>query len=150
MIDPRAAIDSSAEIDENVTIGPFTVIGPNVRIAGGTDIGPHVVINGETSIGRDNRIYQFASIGEEPQDKKYAGEPTRLEIGERNRIREFTTIHRGTAQDNSLTRIGSDNLLILETRIFKTDFFLEFIFRCVLRNQCIPDNKFQFINRLHI
>jgi UDP-N-acetylglucosamine acyltransferase len=117
MIDPRAAIDSSAEIDENVKIGPFTVIGPNVRIAAGTDIGPHVVINGETSIGRDNRIYQFASIGEEPQDKKYAGEPTRLEIGERNRIREFTTIHRGTAQDNSLTRIGSDNLLMAYTHV---------------------------------
>lgn len=117
MIDPRAAVDPSADIDEGVSIGPFAVIGANVNIGAGTVIGPHVVINGPCAIGRDNRIYQFASIGEDPQDMKYAGEATRLEIGDRNRIREFATIHRGTVQDESLTRIGSDNVLMAYTHI---------------------------------
>jgi len=117
MIDPRAAIDPKAELDEGVSVGPFSVIGAGVRVASGTVIGPHVVINGDTSIGHDNRIYQFSSIGEDPQDKKYAGEPTRLEIGDRNQIREFTTIHRGTVQDEGLTRIGSDNLLMAYTHV---------------------------------
>ena len=117
MIDPRAAIDPKAELDQDVTVGPFSVIGPGVRVAAGTEIGSHVVIRGETSIGRDNRIFQFASVGEDPQDKKYAGERTRLEIGDRNQIREFTTIHRGTIQDEGLTRIGSDNLLMAYTHV---------------------------------
>lgn len=117
MIDPRAAIDPGAEIDEGVSIGPFAVIGDGVQIASGTEIGPHVVIRGETRIGHDNRIFQFASIGEDPQDKKYAGETTRLEIGDRNRIREFTTINRGTVQDGGVTRIGDDNLLMAYTHI---------------------------------
>jgi len=117
MIDPRAAIDPKAELDQDVTVGPFSVIGPGVRVAAGTEIGSHVVIRGETSIGRDNRIFQFASVGEDPQDKKYAGEQTRLEIGDRNQIREFTTIHRGTIQDEGLTRIGSDNLLMAYTHV---------------------------------
>jgi UDP-N-acetylglucosamine acyltransferase len=117
LIDSRAAVDPKAQLAENVTVGPFAVIGPDVVIGAGTHIGPHVVINGPCVIGRDNRIYQFASIGEDPQDKKYAGEPTRLEIGDRNRIREFTTIHRGTIQDESLTRIGSDNLLMAYTHV---------------------------------
>ena len=107
MIDPRAAVDPAAEIEEGVSIGPFCVIGPHVRIGKGTTIGPHVVINGPCKIGCDNRIYQFASIGEDPQDKKYAGEQTSLEIGDRNRIREFVTIHRGTVQDEAVTRIGT-------------------------------------------
>ena len=85
-------------------VGPFAVIGAGVQIGKGTEIGPHVVIRGPCRIGRDNRIFQFASIGEDPQDKKYAGEETRLEIGDRNKIREFTTIHRGTVQDESLDR----------------------------------------------
>lgn len=117
MIDPRAAIDPKAELDQDVTVGPFSVIGPGVRVAAGTEIGSHVVIRGETRIGRDNRIFQFASVGEDPQDKKYAGEQTRLEIGDRNQIREFTTIHRGTIQDEGLTRIGSDNLLMAYTHV---------------------------------
>ena len=117
MIDPRAAIDPKAELDEGVIVGPFSVIGAGVRIAAGTEIGPHVVIRGETTIGRDNRIFQFASIGEDPQDKKYAGEPTRLEIGDRNQIREFTSIHRGTVQDEGITRIGNDNLLMAYTHV---------------------------------
>ncbi len=117
MIDARAAIDPKAELDEGVSVGPFSVIGAGVRIAAGTEIGPHVVIRGETSIGRENRIFQFASIGEDPQDKKYAGEPTRLEIGDRNQIREFTSIHRGTVQDEGITRIGNDNLLMAYTHV---------------------------------
>lgn len=117
MIDSRAAIDPQAEIDEGVTIGPFSVIGAGVQIAAGTEIGPHVVIRGETRIGRDNKIFQFASVGEDPQDKKYDGETTRLEIGDRNRIREFCTINRGTVQDGGITRIGDDNLLMAYTHV---------------------------------
>ncbi|VAX09695.1 Acyl-[acyl-carrier-protein]--UDP-N-acetylglucosamine O-acyltransferase [hydrothermal vent metagenome] len=116
-IDPRSAIDPAAELDENVTVGPFAVIGPDVKIGRGTKIGPHTVINGPTVIGVDNHIFQFASVGEDPQDKKYAGEKTRLEIGDRNQIREFTTVHRGTAQDAIVTRIGNDNLLMAYTHV---------------------------------
>lgn len=117
MIDPRAVIDASAELDEDVSVGPFSVIGPGVKIARGTVVGPHVVIKGPARIGRDNRVFQFASVGEDPQDKKYAGEETFLEIGDRNQIREFTTIHRGTVQDAALTRIGDDNLLMAYTHV---------------------------------
>ena len=116
-IDPRAAVDPAAELDEGVTVGPFSVIGPDVKIGRGTTIGPHTVIHGPTTIGADNKIFQFASIGEDPQDKKYAGEVTRLEIGDRNQIREFTTIHRGTVQDAVVTRIGNDNLLMAYTHV---------------------------------
>jgi UDP-N-acetylglucosamine acyltransferase len=112
VIDPRAAIDPAAELDEAVSVGPFSVIGAGVQIGAGTEIGPHAVIKGPTTIGRDNRIFQFASVGEDPQDKKYAGESTRLEIGDRNTIREFVTVHRGTVQDEGVTRIGNDNLLM--------------------------------------
>lgn len=112
MIDPRAVIDPSAQLDEGVSIGPFTVIGSGVSVGRGTRIGPHCVINGPTRIGRDNRIFQFASVGEDPQDKKYDGEETYLEIGDNNVIREFSTINRGTAQDAGATRIGNDNLLM--------------------------------------
>ena len=108
-VDPHAIVDPSATIADDVTIGPFSVIGPEVEIGAGTWIGPHVVINGPTRIGRDNRIFQFASIGEIPQDKKYAGERTRLEIGDRNTIREYVTINRGTEQGGGVTRVGSDN-----------------------------------------
>ncbi|MCB1762593.1 MAG: acyl-[acyl-carrier-protein]--UDP-N-acetylglucosamine O-acyltransferase, partial [Gammaproteobacteria bacterium] len=89
MIDPSAAVDPKAEIDEGVEIGPFSVIGPGVKIGAGTSVAAHAVIKGPTEIGRGNRIFQFASIGEDPQDLKYAGEPTRLEIGDRNVFREF-------------------------------------------------------------
>ncbi len=117
MIDPRAVIDPSARLGAGVSVGPFAVIGAGVEIGEGSRIGPHVVINGPCRIGRDNRIFQFASVGEDPQDKKYAGEPTALEIGDRNSIREFTTIHRGTVQDEGVTRIGSDNLLMAYTHV---------------------------------
>ena len=112
MIDPRAVVDPAAEVDEGVSIGPFSVIGPGVSIGSGTWVGPHVVIRGNCRIGRENRIYQFASIAEDPQDKKYANEETFLEIGDRNTIREYVTIHRGTAQDVSLTKVVNDNLLM--------------------------------------
>lgn len=117
MIDPRAVIDPAAELDEGVTIGPFSIIGAGVQVGAGTEIGPHAVIKGPTRIGRDNHIFQFTSVGEDPQDKKYAAEPTRLEIGDRNTIREFSTIHRGTVQDQSLTSIGDDNLLMAYTHV---------------------------------
>ncbi len=118
VIDSRAVIDPSAQIDEGVSIGPFSVIGAGVKIGKGTEIRSHVVINGPCTIGCDNLIYQFASIGEDPQDKKYERhEQTFLEIGDRNKIREFVTIHRGTTQDESLTTIGSDNLLMAYAHI---------------------------------
>jgi UDP-N-acetylglucosamine acyltransferase len=117
LIDQRAVIDPAAELDEGVEVGPFAVIGPHVQVGKGTRIGPHAVIHGPTSIGRDNHIFQFASVGEAPQDKKYAGEATRLEIGDRNVIREFTTVHRGTVQDEGITRIGNDNLLMAYTHV---------------------------------
>tara|TARA_R110002074_G_scaffold402342_1_gene608124 strand:+ start:64670 stop:65440 length:771 start_codon:yes stop_codon:yes gene_type:complete len=117
MIHPTAIIDPSSSVDENVKIGPYTVIGANVSIGTGTIIGPHVTINGTTTIGKNNHIYQFSSIGEDPQDKKYAGDLSYLEIGDNNVIREFTTIHRGTIQDNNTTIIGSDNLFMAYTHV---------------------------------
>ena len=117
MIDPRAAIDPAAELDEGVKVGPFSVIGAGVQIGKGTEIGSHVVIKGPTTIGCDNRIFQFASVGEDPQDLKYDGEATRLEIGDRNRIREYVTLHRGTVQDEGVTSIGSDNLFMAYAHI---------------------------------
>lgn len=112
MIDARAVVSPHAEIAPGVEIGPFSVIGPEVSIGAGTWIGPHVVINGPAHIGADNKIFQFASVGEVPQDKKYRGEVTRLEIGDRNVIREFVTINRGTLQGGGVTRIGDGNLFM--------------------------------------
>jgi len=117
LIHATAVIDAAAELAADVTIGPYSVIGPDVTIGAGTEIGPHVVINGPTRIGRENRIFQFASIGEAPQDKKYAGEPTWLEIGDRNTIREFVTLNRGTVQDEGVTRIGDDNWIMAYVHI---------------------------------
>jgi UDP-N-acetylglucosamine acyltransferase len=117
VIDPRAVVDPSARLASDVTVGPFSIIGAEVEIDAGTWIGPHVVIQGPTRIGRDNRIFQFASLGEMPQDKKYGGEPTRLEIGDRNTIREFVTINRGTVQDAACTRLGDDNWIMAYVHI---------------------------------
>jgi UDP-N-acetylglucosamine acyltransferase len=117
LIDPTAVIDPGAQLGSGVSIGPYSIIGPDVVIGSGSVIGPHVVINGPTSIGRDNRIFQFASIGDAPQDKKYAGEPTRLEIGDRNTIREFVTINRGTVQDEGVTVLGNDNWIMAYVHI---------------------------------
>lgn len=112
MIHETAIIDPKARIGQNVTIGPWTWIGPDVEIGDECVIGSHVVVRGPTRIGRQNRIFQFSSIGEDCQDKKYNGEPTELVVGDRNVFRECTTIHRGTIQDQSLTQIGSDNLFM--------------------------------------
>ncbi len=112
MIDARAVIDPGAKIHETVQIGPFSVIGANVEIGAGTVIGPHVVIEGPTTIGENNQIFQFASIGAMPQDKKFAGEMTRLEVGNNNIIREFCTFNRGTTQGGGVTRVGNDNLFM--------------------------------------
>lgn len=116
-IHPTAIVDANARLEPGVEIGPYAIVGADVEIGSGTRIGPHATIVGPTRIGRDNRIFQFASVGEDPQDKKYAGEITRLEIGDRNRIREYVTIHRGTVQDRGVTSIGSDNLLMAYTHV---------------------------------
>lgn len=112
MIHPTAIIDPKAELAEGVSVGPYSVIGAHVRVGEGTAVGPHVVIRGPGVVGKSNRIYQFASVGEDPQDKKYQQEVTHFEIGDRNVIREYCTIHRGTKQDKGITRVGSDNLLM--------------------------------------
>lgn len=117
MIDSRALVDASAKIAPDVEVGPWSIIGPDVEIGEGTVIGPHVVVRGPSRIGRHNRIFQFASVGEECQDKKYAGEPTRLEVGDHNVFREGVTVHRGTIQDQGLTRIGSHNLFMANTHV---------------------------------
>jgi UDP-N-acetylglucosamine acyltransferase len=117
VIDPRAVISPGASLAADVEVGAFSVIGPDVVIGTGTVIGPHVVVAGHTRIGAGNRIFQFASIGDAPQDKKYKGEPTRLEIGDRNVFREFTTVNRGTTHDKGVTRVGSDNLFMAYTHV---------------------------------
>jgi len=117
MIDPRAVISPHAQIAADVQIGPFTVIGADVVIGAGTWIGPHAVINGPTRIGIDNKIFQFASLGDAPQDKKYKGEPTLLEIGDRNVFRESVTVNRGTTHDKGVTHIGNDNLLMAYSHV---------------------------------
>ncbi len=116
-IHPTALVDSHAELADNVTVGPYTVIGPHVRIGAGSSIGAHCVVDGHTSIGSDNSIFQFASIGAAPQDKKYAGEPTRLEIGNSNTIREFVTINTGTVQGGGLTALGDENWIMAYVHI---------------------------------
>lgn len=117
MIDKTAIIDPSAKLAKNVSVGAYSIIGPEVEIGEGTWIGPHVVIQGPARMGRDNKIFQFSSLGEIPQDLKFHGEKTCLEIGDRNVIREFCTFNRGTAQDKSITRIGNDNLFMAYVHI---------------------------------
>lgn len=141
MIDSRAVINPKAELAEDVKVGPFSIIGPDVQIDAGTEIGPHVVIKGPTSIGRDNQIYQFTSIGEDPQDKKYADEVTRLEIGDRNVIREFCTMHRGTLQDQGLTKIGDDNLFMAYTHVAHD---------CVIGDHVIMANGASIAGHVHV
>jgi UDP-N-acetylglucosamine acyltransferase len=116
-IHPTAVIEPGAQLGETVSVGPYTVIRSAVRVDEGTTIGPHCVIEGHTTIGRDNRILQFCSLGAVPQDKKYAGEPTRLEIGDRNTIREFCTFNTGTVQDVGVTRVGDDNWIMAYVHI---------------------------------
>jgi UDP-N-acetylglucosamine acyltransferase len=117
LIDTRAVISPRAQLGEGVRVGPFAVIGPDVVIGARTTVGAHAVIEGPTRIGQDNQIFQFASIGAAPQDKKYQGEPTQLAIGDRNVFREFCTMHRGTAQGRGLTSIGSDCLFMAYSHV---------------------------------
>jgi UDP-N-acetylglucosamine acyltransferase len=116
-IHATAIIAKEACLDSTVEVGAYSIIGPHVQIGSGTKIGPHVVLEGHTKIGSDNKFFQFSSIGAAPQDKKYAGEPTLLEIGDRNTIREFCTFNLGTVQDGGITRIGSDNLMMAYVHI---------------------------------
>lgn len=141
MIDPRAVVDPSAQLAPDVTVGPYSIIGADVEIAAGTWIGPHVVIQGPTRIGRENKIYQFSSIGDAPQDKKYGGERTRLEIGDRNTIREFVTINRGTVQDAGLTRLGDDNWIMAYVHVAHD---------CVIGNRTIFANGASLAGHVHI
>jgi UDP-N-acetylglucosamine acyltransferase len=117
VIDSHAIVSPQAELAADVTVGPFSVIGPQVRIGPGTAVGPHVVIIGPTTIGAGNKIHQFASLGDAPQDKKYGGEPTRLEIGDRNVFRENCTVNRGTIHDRGVTRVGDDNLFMASSHV---------------------------------
>ncbi len=116
-IHSTAIVDPQARLAADVTVGPYSIIGADVEIGPATQVGPHVVIAGHTRIGSRNRIYQFCSIGEAPQDKKYNGEPTRLEIGDDNTIREFCTLNRGTAQDAGVTRVGNHNWIMAYVHI---------------------------------
>ena len=141
MIHPTVIIDPSAQIANNVTIGPWTVIGPDVEIGEGTEISSHVVIKGPTKIGKNNRIFQFCTIGEDCQDKKFKGEPTRLEIGDDNIFREACTVHRGTTQDNSLTKIGSHNLFMVNVHIAHD---------VMLADNCILANDTNIAGHVHI
>jgi len=135
VIDPRAVVDSSAKIDSSVSIGAYAIIGADVEIGRGTRIEPHAVIKGPTIIGADNHIFQFASIGDDPQDKKYAGERTKLVIGDRNTIREFVTLNRGTVQDAGVTTIGSDNWIMAY---------------CHVAHDCVVGNNTIFANNASI
>jgi len=131
LIDPRAIVSPDAEIAEGVEIGPFSVIGPGVRIGAGSWIGPHAVVNGPTTLGRDNKVFQFASIGDAPQDRKYAGEPTQLIVGDRNVFREFCSINRGTAGGRRETRIADDCLFMAYSHVAHD---------CIIGSHCIMSN----------
>jgi UDP-N-acetylglucosamine acyltransferase len=140
-IHPTAIVDPAARLEDDVEIGAYTLIGPDVSIGAGTHVGPHVVIDGITQIGRENTIYQFSSIGAPPQDKKYAGEPTRLEIGDRNTIREFCTFNRGTAQDVGVTRLGNDNWIMA---------YVHLAHDCQIGSHTIFANNAQLAGHVHV
>lgn len=141
LIHPTAIVDANAELDDTVEIGPYSVIGPHVRIGARTKVGPHVVIDGHTTIGCDNTFFQFSSIGGAPQDKKYAGEATRLEIGDRNLIREFCTFNLGTAQDEGVTRLGNDNWILA---------YVHLAHDCVVGNNTIFSNNASLAGHVHV
>lgn len=140
-IHPTAVVHPGAKLGAGVSVGAYTVVGEHVEIGDGTWIGPHVVLGGHTRIGRDNRIFQFNSIGEIPQDKKYANEPTRLEIGDRNTIREFCTFNCGTAQDAGVTRLGDDNWIMAYVHIAHD---------CQVGNKTIFANNAQLAGHVHV
>ncbi len=141
MIHPSAIIESGAQLGANVSVGAFSIIGKHVEIGDHTVIGPHVVISGRTRIGCDNHISQFSSLGGPPQDKKHAGEPTRLEIGDRNTIREFCTFNLGTALDAGVTRMGDDNWIMAYVHIAHD---------CQVGNRTVFANNAQLAGHVHI
>jgi UDP-N-acetylglucosamine acyltransferase len=130
-IDPRAIVSPQAELAADVTVGAYAVIEAGVTIGAGTSVGPHAVVKGPTTIGAGNRIFQFASIGDAPQDLKYKGEPTKLVIGDRNVFREFTTMNRGTVTGGGVTTIGDDNLFMAYTHVAHD---------CHVGNRCVMAN----------
>jgi UDP-N-acetylglucosamine acyltransferase len=141
VVHATAIVSSDAVLADGVEVGPYSVIGAGVTVGRGTRIGPHVVIEGETRIGEENRIFQFASVGADPQDKKYRGEASRLEIGDRNVIRECVTVHRGTVQDHGVTRIGDDNLLMAYVHVAHD---------CVVGSHCVLANNATLAGHVHI
>lgn len=140
-IHPTVIVSESAVIADDVSVGPYSVIGDNVEIGAGTRVDSHVVINGPTRIGKNNHIYQFSSVGDDPQDKKYQDEPTRLEIGDGNTIREFCTISRGTIQDESLTSIGDDNWIMAYVHVAHD---------CRVGSHCIFANNATLAGHVHV
>lgn len=140
-IHPTAIVDPHAELDSSVEVGAYSLIGPDVKIGARTKVGPHVVIEGHTTIGEDNHIFQFASLGGMPQDKKYAGELTRLEIGDRNTIREFCTFNLGTVQDEGVTRLGNDNWIMA---------YVHLAHDCQVGSHTIFANSAQLAGHVHI
>jgi UDP-N-acetylglucosamine acyltransferase len=141
LVHPSAVIDAGARLAGDVKVGAYTVIGPHVEIGPGTTVGPHAVITGRTRIGAGNRIWQFVSIGDVPQDKKYGGEPTTLEIGDRNTIREFCTINCGTVQGGGITRVGNDNWIMAYVHIAHD---------CVIGDRTILANNTQFAGHVPV
>ncbi|MGV8844220.1 MAG: acyl-ACP--UDP-N-acetylglucosamine O-acyltransferase [Pseudomonas sp.] len=141
LLDPRAIIDPTARLADTVQVGPWSIIGPDVEIGEGTVIGPHVILKGPTTIGKYNRIYQFASLGEDTPDRKYKGEPTRLVIGDHNVIREGVTMHRGTVQDRYETTVGDHNLIMAYAHIGHDS---------VIGNHCILVNNTALAGHVHI
>jgi UDP-N-acetylglucosamine acyltransferase len=136
-----AIVDPNAELGADVTVGAYTLIGPHVRVGDGTTIGAHCVVEGRTTIGRDNRIFQFVSVGAAPQDKKYAGEPTALHIGDGNTIREFCTLNCGTAQDGGVTRVGDDNWIMAYVHVAHD---------CQVGSHTILANAVQLAGHVHL
>ena len=140
-IHPTAIVDPAARIAPDVEIGPYTVVGAHVEIGAGSRIGPHAVLTGHTRIGANNRIYQFVSLGEVPQDKKYSGEPTRLEIGDNNTVREFCTFNCGTSQDAGVTRVGDGNWIMA---------YCHLAHDCQIGNHTIFANNAQLAGHVHV
>ena len=140
-IHPQALVDSKAELAEDVQVGPFAIIGPEVKIGAGTVVGPHAILKGPTTVGMRNRIFQFASVGEDCQDKKYKGERTELVIGDDNIIREGVTLHRGTFQDRGITHIGSNNLFMCYVHVAHD---------CVVGDNIIMANNTAIAGHVHI
>ena len=140
-IHSTALVHPGAKLADDVQIGPYSVIGEHVEIGAGTVVGPHVVIEGRTRIGKNNRIAQFASLGNDPQDKKYAGEPTELEIGDNNLIREYCSFNTGTVQDAKITRIGSNNWLLSYVHIAHD---------CQIGNNIVMSNSVQLAGHVHV